>query len=169
MWNFLGVMLSSGAVAYSIITLLPVDLILHVGSAAGFAMIFALLLAAVDLEPGDLVRRAAQFVEPCADRIDPGRRPRQPADRGGAGGTSGVDWGQAEKVLPALLIAPLIGFVGALLLLLVMKRVLRDPTLYGEPEGNAPPPRGHPRAADRSPAPRSASRMAATTGRRAWG
>ncbi|MBC7052335.1 inorganic phosphate transporter, partial [Salmonella enterica subsp. enterica serovar Enteritidis] len=46
-WNFLGVMLSSGAVAYSIITLLPVDLILNVGSALGFAMIFALLLAAV--------------------------------------------------------------------------------------------------------------------------
>ena len=46
-WNFLGVMLSSGAVAYSIITLLPVELILHVGSAGGFAMIFALLLAAV--------------------------------------------------------------------------------------------------------------------------
>src|SRR6188768_183721 len=33
-FNFLGVMVSSGAVAYSIITLLPVDLILHVGSAA---------------------------------------------------------------------------------------------------------------------------------------
>src|SRR6188508_780478 len=46
-FNFLGVMLSSGAVAYSIITLLPVDLILNVGSAAGFAMIFALLVAAV--------------------------------------------------------------------------------------------------------------------------
>ena len=46
-FNFLGVMLSSGAVAYSIVTLLPVDLILNVGSAAGFAMIFALLLAAI--------------------------------------------------------------------------------------------------------------------------
>ena len=38
---------SSGAVAYSIITLLPVELILHIGSAAGYAMIFALLFAAV--------------------------------------------------------------------------------------------------------------------------
>ena len=46
-FNFLGVMFSSGAVAYSIITLLPVDLILNVGSASGFAMIFALLVAAV--------------------------------------------------------------------------------------------------------------------------
>ncbi len=34
-FNFLGVMLSSGAVAYSIVTLLPVDLILNVGSGRG--------------------------------------------------------------------------------------------------------------------------------------
>src|ERR1700761_4342975 len=46
-FNFLGVMVSSGAVAYSIITLLPVELILQVGSNAGYAMIFSLLLAAI--------------------------------------------------------------------------------------------------------------------------
>jgi PiT family inorganic phosphate transporter len=46
-WNFLGVLTSTGAVAYGIITLLPVDLILQVGSTAGYAMIFALLLAAI--------------------------------------------------------------------------------------------------------------------------
>ena len=46
-FNFLGVMLSSGAVAYAIVTLLPVELILQVGSSAGYAMIFALLIAAI--------------------------------------------------------------------------------------------------------------------------
>src|SRR6185436_16242217 len=45
-WNFLGVLFSSGAVAFGIITLLPVELILQVGSGAGFAMVFALLIAA---------------------------------------------------------------------------------------------------------------------------
>src|SRR5580698_1549484 len=44
-WNFLGVLMSSGAVAFSVITLLPVELILQVGSSAGFAMVFALLVA----------------------------------------------------------------------------------------------------------------------------
>src|SRR6202020_729358 len=39
-WNLIGVLLSTGAVAFSIITLLPVDLILQVGSGAGYAMIF---------------------------------------------------------------------------------------------------------------------------------
>jgi PiT family inorganic phosphate transporter len=46
-FNFLGVMVSSGAVAFSIVTLLPVELILQVGSGAGYAMIFALLIAAI--------------------------------------------------------------------------------------------------------------------------
>ena len=42
-WNFVGVLLSSGAVAFGIVSLLPVELILQVGTAAGFAMVFALL------------------------------------------------------------------------------------------------------------------------------
>ena len=47
MWNFIGVVLSTGAVAFGIISLLPVELILQVGSGAGFAMVFALLTAAI--------------------------------------------------------------------------------------------------------------------------
>jgi PiT family inorganic phosphate transporter len=46
MFNFLGVLVSSGAVAFGIVSLLPVELILQVGSGAGFAMVFALLIAA---------------------------------------------------------------------------------------------------------------------------
>ena len=46
-WNFLGVLFSSGLVAFGIIALLPVELILEVGCASGFAMVFALLLAAI--------------------------------------------------------------------------------------------------------------------------
>src|SRR3984957_14802245 len=46
-WNLLGVLASSGAVAFTVVTLLPVELILQVGSSAGFAMVFALLIAAI--------------------------------------------------------------------------------------------------------------------------
>jgi PiT family inorganic phosphate transporter len=46
-FNFLGVVTSSGAVAFGIVSLLPVELILQVGSSAGFAMVFALLTAAI--------------------------------------------------------------------------------------------------------------------------
>src|SRR6201747_1198148 len=47
MFNLFGVLLSSGAVAFGIVSLLPVELILQVGSSAGFAMVFALLIAAI--------------------------------------------------------------------------------------------------------------------------
>src|SRR5471030_2917556 len=46
-WNLIGVLLSSGAVAYSIVALLPLELVLHSGSGAGGAMIFALLISAI--------------------------------------------------------------------------------------------------------------------------
>src|SRR5271168_73639 len=46
-WNLIGVLTSTGTVAYSVITLLPVELILQVSSGAGFAMVFALLIAAI--------------------------------------------------------------------------------------------------------------------------
>jgi PiT family inorganic phosphate transporter len=46
-WNFFGVVISSGIVAFGIVSLLPVELILQVGSSTGFAMVFALLTAAI--------------------------------------------------------------------------------------------------------------------------
>src|SRR5471032_540271 len=46
-WNLIGVLTSSGAVAFSIVALLPVELVINVGSGAGFAMVFALLISAI--------------------------------------------------------------------------------------------------------------------------
>ena len=140
-FNFLGVVLSSGAVAYSIVTLLPVDLILHVGSAAGYAMIFALLLAAV---AWNLATWWVGLPNSSSHALIGSILGVGLANQllSGAGGTAGVDWGQARKVLAALLVSPLIGFAAAFLLLLVLKRVAPDPALYREPEGNRPPPRG---------------------------
>jgi PiT family inorganic phosphate transporter len=46
-FNFLGVLFSTGAVAFRIVSLLPVELIMQVGSEAGFAMVFAMLIAAI--------------------------------------------------------------------------------------------------------------------------
>src|SRR5258708_2125531 len=47
LWNLIGVLTSSGSVAFSVLALLPVELVLNVGSGAGFAMVFGLLLAAI--------------------------------------------------------------------------------------------------------------------------
>src|SRR5882724_8301155 len=46
-WNLIGVLTSSGAVAFGIVALLPVELVINVGSGPGFAMVFSLLLSAI--------------------------------------------------------------------------------------------------------------------------
>lgn len=141
-FNFLGVLTSSGAVAYSIITLLPVDLILHVGSLGGFAMIFALLLAAIIW---NLATWAAGLPNSSSHALIGSILGVGLANQllaRGLSGTSGVDWHQAEKIFITLLVSPLVGFAGALMLMLLMKRIFTDPRLYREPSGDQPPPRG---------------------------
>ncbi|MFM9829688.1 MAG: inorganic phosphate transporter [Sphingomonas sp.] len=141
-FNFLGVMFSSGAVAFTIVTLLPVDLILHIGSGAGFAMIFALLTAAVVWNLATWYVGLPNSSSHALIGSILGVGLANQLISAGTGGTSGVDWGQAQKVLSSLLISPAIGFVGAMLLLYTMRLFLRNPKLYRAPEGNAPPPRG---------------------------
>jgi len=140
-WNFIGVMTSTGAVAYTVITLLPVDLILNVGSAGGYAMIFALLLAAVTWNLGTwwfgLPNSSSHAL--IGSILGVGLANQLLS---GPGGTSGVEWSQATNVLLALLVSPVIGFVGSYLLLKLMKKVVPDPQLYAEPKGAAPPPKG---------------------------
>src|SRR5580692_6670149 len=46
-WNLIGVLTSTGAVAFGIVALLPVELVLNIGSSVGFAMVFALLISAI--------------------------------------------------------------------------------------------------------------------------
>jgi inorganic phosphate transporter, PiT family len=138
-WNFLGVLTSSGAVAFSIITLLPVELILQVGSKAGFAMVFALLVAAIIWNLGTwwFGLPASSSHTLIGSIIGVGVANQL---INGRSGTSGVDWGQASKVGWSLLLSPIIGFVFAWLMLKIAKAVIKDRKLYEAPEGSAPPP-----------------------------
>ncbi|MCU1722819.1 inorganic phosphate transporter [Pseudomonas sp. 5P_5.1_Bac1] len=138
-FNFLGVLLSSGAVAFGIIALLPVELILQVGSSAGFAMIFALLIAAIIWNLGTwwLGLPASSSHTLIGSIIGVGIAN---ALMHGRDGTSGVDWAQATKVGYSLLLSPLVGFVCAGLLLLALRLFVKNRALYKAPEGDAPPP-----------------------------
>jgi PiT family inorganic phosphate transporter len=100
-FNFLGVLLSSGAVAFGIISLLPVELILQVGSSAGFAMVFALLIAAIIWNLGTwyLGLPASSSHTLIGSIIGVGIAN---ALARGHDGTSGVDWGQATNAGPDL-------------------------------------------------------------------
>jgi PiT family inorganic phosphate transporter len=139
-FNFLGVLFSSGAVAYGIITLLPVELILQVGSTAGYAMIFSLLIAAIVWNLGTWAFGIPNSSSHAliGSIMGVGLANQLMAPTGSA--TSGVDWSQATKVFQALLFSPLIGFVASAVLLLVLKQIVRNPTLYTAPKSDAPPP-----------------------------
>jgi inorganic phosphate transporter, PiT family len=138
-FNFLGVLLSSGAVAFGIISLLPVELILQVGSGAGFAMVFALLIAAIIWNLGTWYfgLPASSSHTLIGSIIGVGIAN---AVMRGRDGTSGVDWSKATEIGYALLLSPLVGFVCAAVLLLVLKMMVRNPALYAAPQGNKAPP-----------------------------
>jgi PiT family inorganic phosphate transporter len=137
--NFLGVLFSSGAVAFGIITLLPVELILQVGTGAGFAMVFALLIAAIiwNLSTWWLGLPASSSHTLIGSIIGVGVAN---ALMHGRDGTSGVDWAQATKIGYSLLISPLVGFVCAALLLLALKALVKNRELYQEPKPGVAPP-----------------------------
>ncbi len=139
LFNFLGVLVSSGAVAFGIISLLPVELILQVGSGAGFAMVFALLIAAIIWNLGTwwLGLPASSSHTLIGSIIGVGVAN---ALMHGRDGTSGVDWSQATKVGYSLLLSPLVGFIFSALLLLVLRAFVKNKALYEEPAGNQPPP-----------------------------
>ncbi len=139
MWNFIGVVLSTGAVAFGIISLLPVELILQVGSGAGFAMVFALLTAAIIWNLGTwyfgIPNSSSHTLIGSIIGVGIANQLMQARTA-----TSGVDWGQAMNVGKSLLFSPIIGFALAASLLSLSKVFIKDKRLYTAPEGDAPPP-----------------------------
>jgi phosphate/sulfate permease len=137
--NFLGVLLGGTAVAFSIVNLLPVDLLVEANSAAALVMVLSLLLAGVIWNLGTWyvgipVSSSHALIGSIlgvglANSLSAGR------------GVDGVNWAKAGEVGLALLISPLIGFGAAGLLLLFMKRTLPEPRLYVPPQGDDLPPR----------------------------
>ena len=138
--NFLGVMVASGAVAYGIIALLPVELIMNVGSGAGFAMVFAMLIAAIlwNLGTWFLCIPASSSHTLIGSILGVGIMNYILHSSSGA---SGVDMDQVLKVGKALLFSPLIGFAFAAVVFLLVKKIFKKQVeLFQPPEGNKPPP-----------------------------
>ena len=138
-FNFIGVLMSSGAVAFAIISLLPVELILKASKGSGFAMIFALLVAAIIWNLATWYRGlpASSSHTMIGSILGVGLANQLMQ---GNSGTAGVDWEQVEKVFKALLVSPVVGFAMAGAIFLVFKLVARDSRLYEAPVGTTPPP-----------------------------
>jgi PiT family inorganic phosphate transporter len=141
LWNLIGVLTSSGAVAFSIIALLPVELVIKVGSGAGFAMVFSILFSAIIWNVGTwyLGLPASSSHTLVGSIVGVGLMNSLLSPTGAFG--EGVNWAKLVDTVQALVFSPLIGFVVAGLLVLLMKMVLRHrQELFSAPEGRTPPP-----------------------------
>ena len=140
LFNILGVLLSSGAVAFGVVSLLP-------GRADSASRLVGWICHGVrdslspqsfgTWEPGGWGCRPRVRIHLIGSIIGVGVAN---ALTNGRAATAGVDWSQASAVGYALLLSPLAGFIGSALLLLAMKLLVRKPELYSAPAGDAPPP-----------------------------
>jgi PiT family inorganic phosphate transporter len=139
-WNLIGVLTSTGAVAYGIVALLPVELVLNVGSGAGFAMVFALLLSAIIWNLGTwylgLPASSSHTLIGSIMGVGLANSMMSPGHVFG----EGVNWAQAKNVGLSLIVSPIVGFTCAALLLLLAKVLIKRPELYAAPEKDKAPP-----------------------------
>jgi PiT family inorganic phosphate transporter len=139
-WNLIGVLTSSGLVAFGVLALLPVELVLNVGSSAGFAMVFALLLSAIIWNLGTwyfgLPASSSHTLVGAIMGVGLANSWASGAHEFG----EGVNWAKASEVGMSLLISPLVGFCGAALLLLISKALIKRKDLYTAPEKDKAPP-----------------------------
>ena len=130
--NFLGVYWGGTAIAFGIISLLPVDLVVSVDSAKGLAMVMALLFSAIAWNLGTwLMAIPASSSHTLIGAILGVGLANSVFSGKGLG--SGVNWGKAVEVGLSLLISPLVGFGLAAALLLLLKKTVKAPELYVPP------------------------------------
>jgi len=140
LWNLIGVLTSSGAVAFGIVALLPVELVLNVGSAAGFAMVFALLLAAMIWNVGTWYLGLPASSSHSLIGSIMGVGLANALMSSGHHFAEGVNWAKAKEVGMSLFLSPVIGFCASALLLLLLKLLVKKKELFVSPKKDEPPP-----------------------------
>jgi PiT family inorganic phosphate transporter len=139
-WNLIGVLTSTGAVAFGVLALLPVELVLNVGSGAGFAMVFALLISAIIWNLGTwylgLPASSSHTLVGAIMGVGLANAYLSGAHEFG----EGINWAKASEVGMSLLVSPLVGFGCAALLLMLSKLLIHRKDLYEAPEKGKTPP-----------------------------
>ena len=139
MWNFIGVHAGGIGVAFSIVHLLPVDLLVNIKESRGLAMVLSLLAAAIIWNFATWYKGLpASSSHSLIGSIMGVGMMNAWMEHGSL--FKGINWHKASEVGLALLISPLIGFGLAAGLLLLGKRLIRSEKLYQPPDADAPPP-----------------------------
>ena len=139
-WNLIGVLTSSGAVAFGVLALLPVELVLNVGSGAGFAMVFALLISAIIWNLGTWYLGLPASSSHTLIGAIMGVGLANSWLSGNHEFGEGINWAKATEVGTSLLLSPIVGFSCAALLLLLCKALVKRPELYSAPDKDKAPP-----------------------------
>jgi inorganic phosphate transporter, PiT family len=135
--NFVGVMVGGIAVAYALVELLPAEVLSPPDGGPAVAMLVSLFVAALSWNIGTwwfaLPNSSSHCLIGALIGVAVGNsfvHSRHVSD--------GVHWAQLWRVLEALAISPLLGFVLAGALYFLCRKSLRDPHLY-QPAGDDPP------------------------------
>jgi len=139
-WNLIGVLQSTGAVAFGVLALLPVELVLNVGSGAGFAMVFALLISAIIWNLGTWYLGLPASSSHTLIGAIMGVGLANSWASGNHEFGEGVNWAKATEVGTSLLVSPIVGFGCAALLLLLSKALIKRKDLYAAPDKDKAPP-----------------------------
>jgi len=113
---------------------------LNVGSGAGFAMVFALLLSAIIWNLGTWYYGLPASSSHALVGSILGVGLANSLLVGGHRFGEGVNWSKAAEVGTSLLVSPLVGFSCAALLLLASKALIKRKDLYSAPEYGKTPP-----------------------------
>lgn len=139
LWNFIGVHAGGIGVAFSIVHLLPVDLLVNIKTGRGLAMVLALLLAAIIWNFATWYRGLpASSSHALIGSIMGVGMMNAWIEHGSL--FKGLNWHKVTEVIMALLMSPLIGFGLAAGLLILCKKLIRAKELYEPPHGDTPPP-----------------------------
>jgi PiT family inorganic phosphate transporter len=138
LWNFIGVHVGGIGVAYSIVNLLPVDLLVNINTRAGIFMVLSILVAATAWNLGTwyLGLPASSSHTLIGSILGVGLANSLLSGNG----LDGINWTKAGEVATALLLSPLIGFGLAATCLFLSRRLIRNPQVHKAAEGDQPPP-----------------------------
>jgi PiT family inorganic phosphate transporter len=135
--NFVGVMVGGIAVAYALVELLPAEVLSPPDGGPAVAMLVSLFVAALSWNIGTwwfaLPNSSSHCLIGALIGVALGNAFAHSRDL-----VEGVHWAQLWKVLEALALSPLLGFILAGALYFVCRKTLHDPHLY-EPVKDKPP------------------------------
>jgi PiT family inorganic phosphate transporter len=137
--NFCGVYLGGIAVAFSIVHLLPVDMLVKINTNAGMAMVLALLISAITWNIGTWYLGLPSSSSHALIGAILGVGLTNGLLAGNYFG-AGLNWRKVMEVGLALLLSPLLGFCLAAILLVITRKLIPNPKLYTAPENGKPPP-----------------------------